>query len=264
MQVHLLIENKKLRDINPLLAGEEDCLPGHAFGPAIREHYLLHYVFSGKGKYTVGERTTSVGAGQLFVIRPNEITFYQADDREPWHYCWVGFETSLDLGQWAQRDVVHAPACVQLFRDICACEHNDAQKEYYLCAKIYELIARLNQPAVALRDSSYEYVQRAKNYIESNYANPIIVADLAASLNLNRSYFTACFKRYLGKSPQQYIVDYRLGKAAELLCKHHLTPTEAARACGYTDLFNFSKMFKRRYGMAPTAYVKQACVQMPV
>lgn len=259
--VDIFIENKGLHDVNPLLAGEEVCKSGHAFGPAIRECFLLHYVFNGKGIYTVGDRRTEVTREQMFIIRPYEMTHYQADRKDPWHYCWIGFDGNLTLGEWARQDVLDIPACEHIFRAICACAHSGAHKEYFLCAKLYELLAHLEQPAVPARARSYEYVMKAKNYIESNYANPIAVAELAASLNLNRSYFTACFKHYLGKSPQQYIVEFRLQKAAELLCLHSLSPTEAALSCGYPDLFSFSKMFKRHYGVAPTIYARRMRVE---
>ena len=45
----LMLTNRHLRDLNPILAGAENCEPGHAFGPAVRNYTLLHYVASGRG-----------------------------------------------------------------------------------------------------------------------------------------------------------------------------------------------------------------------
>ena len=72
--------------------GYEKCASGHSFGPAVRTQYLLHYVISGKGLYTVGGLTYSVTAGQAFLIKPSELTYYQADEEAPWEYMWMAFD----------------------------------------------------------------------------------------------------------------------------------------------------------------------------
>ena len=46
---NMLLTNRKLQDLNPLIAGEETCAPGHSFGPAVRKYTLIHYVLRGKG-----------------------------------------------------------------------------------------------------------------------------------------------------------------------------------------------------------------------
>jgi len=72
--------------------GYQKCQPGHAFGPAVRGQYLLHFIVSGKGSYTVGDRTFELHEGQAFLIRPGDLTFYKADETEPWEYMWVAFD----------------------------------------------------------------------------------------------------------------------------------------------------------------------------
>jgi hypothetical protein len=77
--------------------GREDCAPAHSFGPAIRNHFLFHYILSGKGTlmWQDGkgkENITHLKAGQGFLISPGQITTYVADDRIPWEYCWLEFD----------------------------------------------------------------------------------------------------------------------------------------------------------------------------
>ena len=54
--------------------GEEKCLPMHAYGPAVRDHYLIHFVASGSGKFYCDCTEYEVSAGQGFLILPNEET----------------------------------------------------------------------------------------------------------------------------------------------------------------------------------------------
>ena len=71
--------------------GREDCDPAHSFGPAIRNHYLFHYILSGKGTFIWQDRkgrdnTAVLRAGQGFLISPRQITTYIADERIPWDW----------------------------------------------------------------------------------------------------------------------------------------------------------------------------------
>ena len=84
-------------DLGMYQFGREDCEPAHSFGPAIRNHYLFHYILGGKGifiwKDSRGhDHTEQLRAGQGFLISPGQITTYIADDRIPWEYCWIEFD----------------------------------------------------------------------------------------------------------------------------------------------------------------------------
>ena len=52
--------------------GQEACRPGHSYGPAVRDHYLVHLVLSGKGIYRYADTELSLGAGDGFLILPGE------------------------------------------------------------------------------------------------------------------------------------------------------------------------------------------------
>ena len=77
--------------------GRENCDPAHSFGPAIRNHYLFHYILNGKGTFfwqdaRGHEHEMRLKAGQGFLISPRQITTYVADERIPWEYCWLEFD----------------------------------------------------------------------------------------------------------------------------------------------------------------------------
>lgn len=254
MQRDVMMHNLGLLDINPLVCGTEDCAPGHLWGPAQREFYLLHYVFSGKGWFETPRGRYDVEPGQIFVIRPFETVRYRADKAEPWVYGWVGFACGFSLDSALTWDVLDAPECAHIFRSMGDAGHVQAGREWYICAKVYELLALLSAAAVPRQDDASQYVRMAQNYIESMYVEPIKIAQIAQYLSLNRSYFSKIFKAHTGKSPQEYLVDFRLQKAAELLATRNLPPGEVARQVGYSDVFNFSRMFRRRYGVSPSYY----------
>ncbi len=69
--------------------------PLHSFGPAQKPHYLIHFVLSGRGKFVIKNKEYSLEPGYGFLIPPEELAFYQADDENPWTYVWVGFSGAL-------------------------------------------------------------------------------------------------------------------------------------------------------------------------
>lgn len=253
MKEFLLI-NKNYTDINPLICGAQKCKPGHSFGPNFREYFLLHYVLSGCGKFTKGNEVKPVNKGQIFVIRPYEITLYQADKTNPWHYAWVGFNSNLDLTSVLNEDIITVPECEHIFTSLINCESLKYAREMYVCSKIHELLSIISEKKAVGEMGTNQYVLKAKNYIESNYVKELNVQQLADYLGLNRSYFSTIFKKFMGVSPQQYIVNFRLEKAANLMTSHKYSPTKAAQSTGYSDFANFSKMFKLKFGKSPRNY----------
>ena len=84
-----MMGNRQAQDSGLVIyqAGEEACSPGHGFGPAVRDHYLIHCVLTGQGTLYRGERRWKIGKSEGFLILPEEVNYYRADGEEPWHYC---------------------------------------------------------------------------------------------------------------------------------------------------------------------------------
>ncbi|EHE71532.1 Msm operon regulatory protein [Streptococcus pneumoniae] len=70
--------------------GYEECTPNYSFGPAIRDTYVLHYITKGQGKFHYKGKIVDLKEGDFFLLKPEELTFYQADSKEPWAYYWLG------------------------------------------------------------------------------------------------------------------------------------------------------------------------------
>ena len=90
----LQLSNRKFSELYLCFCGYSKCEPLHSFGPAVRPDYIIHYILKGKGRYYIEETQYCLEAGQGFLIEPNVLTFYQADEKDPWEYLWVGFNGS--------------------------------------------------------------------------------------------------------------------------------------------------------------------------
>lgn len=254
-----LIFTDRYLDITPYDIGEQRCPPFHFYGPAVRNYWLLHYILSGKGSFEKDGRTYPVKEGQCFVIRPYETTYYRADEKEPWHYLWVGFRSSLALPErFAEQAVIFGPVVTSVFERLLAiCRDGSDDSVMPVTALIWELLSAFCRTHPAHEPKSGEqYAALARSYIEREYMKGITVAELAERLHLDRSYFSTVFKKYVGVPPQTYIKDMRLSAAAELLAKGGYSVALVANSTGYTDCCNFSKMFKERYGVSPNRYAE--------
>lgn len=248
--------DRRMKDLNPLLYGTEQCAPRHRHGPAVRPYYLLHYVLSGKGTfYTRGEEYV-VSAGEFFLICPEEVTTYEADAQDPWQYVWLGFEGELAT-QLNGLEIPVGKLPPQIFEELLEAGEDDFSEwegavEQYIASTLHRILAEL----LAHRTARAHYARRAETYIRTRYMQDITIEEIADALSLDRRYLSRLFKKRYGVTMQEYLVNTRLNRAAELLRAGH-TVNESAALCGYSDISNFSKMFHRRFGVSPGAYAEK-------
>ncbi len=101
-----------------------------------------------------------------------------------------------------------------------------------------------------------ELVKLMIAFIQRNYAENIQLEDIAGRVSVSKSTCTRLFKRYTGRSPVGYLIDYRLEQAATLLRTTEQPVAAIAQACGFGQQSYFSRMFQRSYGSTPRAYRK--------
>lgn len=94
-------------------------------------------------------------------------------------------------------------------------------------------------------------------YISSHYREKLYIQDLASLVNMNEQYFCRFFKNAIGKPPIDYINDFRLNKVIQLLETTELPVTEIGLECGFNNMGNFQRLFKRKTGTTPLQYRKQ-------
>lgn len=260
--------------------GWEQCDPSHSFGPAARNHFLFHYVISGTGLLMAmnssGESVQySIKSGQGFMLFPQQICTYIADSRIPWEYAWIEFD-GLRVKQTIEMAGlnINNPVYKARYKDIAQTmkeemlyiiNHKDASP-FHLIGHLYIFIDALlrssNSTQITkgntLRDF---YIKEAISYIEQNFQNEITIEDIAKFCGLNRSYFGKIFHENIGKTPQEFLISYRMTKAAELLKLTDLQVADIGNAVGYPNQLHFSRAFKNVYGKSPRQWRYENAVQ---
>ena len=260
----------KFKEFHLLFCGYAECEPLHSYGPATRPNYIIHYVMGGKGIYQVGEKKYHISKGQVFLIEPESLTFYQADKEEPWTYLWVGFGGTeaksfiQDIGLNSRQLVCQCEGGEELKEIVFSMlKHTKSTTEnlYYLQGRLFDFFSVLARE-ITLRqfeDDTTEsmHVQEAIDYIKNNYSQGITVNDIADYLALNRSYLYTVFKKSLNISPKAFLTKFRISRAKEQLTLTYFSIEYIAHSCGYKSALNFEKAFKKETGGTPSQYRKE-------
>lgn len=264
------LETNKTQSLDLFLchSGVEYCNPSYSYGPAVRDHYVIHYILDGKGEFTVNNKTYKLGKKEGFLIRPGEQTYYKADDENPWIYMWVGFngikcETYLKYANLSKDNPIFKYDKDNLLKkyilDILSLNvmthYNELKIEGLLHLFLGTLIENNNYKDYTNNYSIKDnYINKSIEYINNNYSSNIKISDIAKHVGLNRSYFSNLFTKTLGVSPQEYLLSLRIEKACHLLEDLQLSIGEISMRVGYMDQLNFSKIFKKTKGVSPKLY----------
>ena len=244
--------------------------PLHSFGPAQKPHYLIHFILSGKGRFSIRDKEYTLEPGYGFLIPPEELAFYQADERDPWTYGWVGFSgilaesTVKSMGLSLSNPIFKSERGEELYEAVKdMMEHNTygISNDLRRNGQLHLFLSIISESVPIEKknesDSADNYVRRAVEFIQGNYCNPIKVTDVADYVCINRSYLYTLFRNGTGMSPQQFLTTFRITKATELLQLTELPIESIALSCGYTDPLVFTKAFKQMKKMSPSVYRKE-------
>ncbi len=265
-----IFPNENFIDLTLYQYGWEQCDPSHSFGPAARNHFLFHYILSGTGVLNANNekgitKSYQVKSGQGFMIFPHQICTYIADQNLPWEYVWLEFDglRAKELVDTAGLSC-DSPIYRARYKDIAVTmkeemlyivNHKEASPFHlighlflFLDSFVSSSASIITKNSNGLRDF---YIKEAVAFIEQNFQNPITIEEIAKFCGLNRSYFGKIFHKSIGKSPQDFLISYRMTKAAELLKLTSLSIADVGNAVGYENQLHFSRAFKHVYGISP-------------
>ena len=119
---------------------------------------------------------------------------------------------------------------------------------------IDQMCGNLDRAAERIKEKNAKPVRQACVYIERNYAKHLTMEGVAQEVNLSPAYFSNLFKKETGQNFTEYIIDYRIRMAKDMLKNSDKNVSEIAEALGFADSRYFSKLFKKEVGVKPTDY----------
>ena len=199
------------------------------------------------------------------MIFPDQITTYIADKDMPWEYVWVEFDglrakAVVEAAGFSLDQPVYKALSKELreemMKEMNYIAENSSSSLFHIIGHLYLFIDYLTRSTESVKVNHSSklrdfYIHEALEFIEHNFQNDISVEDIADVCGLNRSYFGKIFKEAVGKTPQEFLLSYRMVKAAELLKLTKLSVGDISSAVGYDNQLHFSRAFKIIYGVSP-------------
>ena len=167
----------------------------------------------------------------------------------------------------AQRGLAFPESAIQVVREdiINLARSTDS---FASVIRLLNLLYRLSlvEGAKELSSSSFaearegnedERVKQVKEFIATNYMHDICLQELADIAHMSAEAFSRFFRNRTGRTPNRYLIDYRLGIAARMLITTQLSVSEIGFSCGFNTLSHFNRLFRESKGCTPSEFREQ-------
>ncbi len=244
----------------------------------------LAYILSGKGKYLVEGKEYNVEAGDLLICNPGvKHSHVITNPKEPTIEFISGFTdfhfknmapNSIELSEGSC--LLHTAAelkqeiSMHCYAMIAERESNQVGRYFMLKTHLMQMLLLVmreiahidtcDQTGCNFESYNKSYaVNRIINYLNENYEHKISLEQIAHNMYLSPVYISKIFKEETGESPINYLIKIRLEKARDILLNSDSGSIKSiANQVGYDDVYHFSKLFKKYYGISPLYYKKRA------
>jgi AraC family transcriptional regulator len=269
-------------------------ITNHSSYRNISEEFSIRVVLTGNERYTTGKKDMTIYPGTFLVINDGTIfsseiysdvvanTFsvlYSADFLRAFHRDYTSYEKTL-LDDPFKPDTDHTPMFLETIYPFSGDmmfnllhlknhydegEHNEILMDEYLYYgllnfyRLYnkEILSKSQQLGVldpGTKTELFKRLNNAKDYILSNYNEPITIDEISQHACLSKIHFYRTFKQTFKCTPHQYLIQSRLTNAYHMLKTTCYTITEIVNLIGFDNPSSFSRLFKERFGDTPVNY----------
>ncbi len=244
----------------------------------------LAFILSGKGRYIVDDKEYDVEAGDLVICNPGvKHTHIVTNPKEPTIEFIAGFNDfhfrSMAANSIELKDgscIIHTTTelkqelSMHCYSMIAERESKHAGRYFMFKTHLMQMLLLVMREIVDVEKNTqkgYNFesynksyaVNRIISYLSENYDQKISLEQIAHNMYLSPVYISKIFKEETGESPINYLIKIRLEKAKNILLNGSNGSIKSiANQVGYEDVYHFSKLFKKYYGISPLYYKKQA------
>lgn len=238
------------QELNPLFVGEAELPPGYKELATARSCSVLYFVCKGQGTVRINHTSYPAQQGQLFLIPVGAVAEIRANKDGPWHFQWVGFNGALAV------DFLRLPTVFSLPEEVTGQLHRLQEPCRNVGSRIASDLFLIHSILTDTKPGRTDHVQKVVDHILSSYMFKVSVDELAAEMGIHSCYLSRRFTQKMGCSIRSYLLQVRISNAKNYLNQGY-SVKEAALLCGFQDVSNFSKLFKKETGFAPTHWVSE-------
>ena len=244
--------------------------------------FELYHIVNGSSEFTCGKDKFTADAGDIILVPPNMLhALYPFEDNRQIYNALVFREELLGIGKEERCGISCIEPIINGNRKIIVPissshrayeEIKNCVEQIFLCAKDNTPLADLRMKSellrflwlleksdciVTVKDQDVrqgENIREVLFYISQHYTENLSITHLAKMAHLSKSYFMYRFKKIVGISAMEYIIQLRIKLACEMLRNSAAPSLEVALACGFQNLSNFNRQFKKYVGDTPKHY----------
>jgi len=231
------------------------------------DYSKFYFICAGEGWLKIGDQEYYPKPGQLFLMPEGVKQSYSCISAQPFEKYWCHFSAKVgDINLFKMIELSHVcrdidPQVIQqIFSSLTNHMKSDAVYAQLLAkSKLMELfsyfIMNTDVDDVIFRNlASVEKLTNILAYIDAHIEQNLTIHELAEMAYMHPNYFIRLFKQQIGVPPIQYITRKKIAKAKELLRSTQSTVGEIAQDLGFSDLYYFSKQFKKNVGLSPSDF----------
>ena len=231
--------------------------------------FLIIYTISGKGKLCYDGKEFTLEEKQAFYIDCIKEHYYECLDAQGWEILWVHFYGTYARGYYDMfvRDGFHiitfeasSSAENTLRRILALTLHKNIYSEITCSNLLTNLLTDflINASSKSLTLTVIpDYIRKVTKYLDTHFQEPLCLDQICHQFGTSKYHLCREFKKHMGCSVMNYIIDSRLNLAKELLRHSTLPINSIAEICGMNQVSYFIVLFKRREGITPNAYRKE-------
>lgn len=235
----------------------------------IRDDYYIMYISGGSLSVTLGTQTQKAEVGDLVLFHNGDLQHYSSDGNSTFKYYWIHFtgyaaDHVLRACGFTRTGIYHVGLndnVIQCFNNHFADFYGKPVENTYMeisaaahLMEIFTVMRGILDGHDVKSGSAEQKVFASAKYINENYTLPLSVEELAAHQGLCSGYYSKMFVRFLGSSPQSYLIRIRLQNACMLLRQSDMSVAQISSAVGYGDPLYFSRVFRKNIGVSPAEY----------
>ncbi len=226
----------------------------------------FYYITKGECEMTIRGKTYHASAGQWFFIPAGVEHSYTNYHDKVFEKYWIHFDLSpADIFKNSLDFFVNADNNTEikrLFKRYDKIKNSNTLSERVeiksIILKLISIYMSLSEKeTMFVRSQSTETLSDILSYIKDNASKTITNAELSKIAHMHPNHFIRYFKKETGKTPQTYIMTYKMNVAMGLIETTKMPITEIAQSIGFVDSAHFSKAFKQFSSFSPSQYRKR-------
>lgn len=232
---------------------------GWNFKAVFSPFWRLYYNFESGHTIRLADRELSLDPERLVLIPPHCIFDCQGASSAPHFWIHFSYKKSPHTIQKSLLELIPTLVELSLIKRLKALweDGSPLPSENNLLLGLALIHAVLSREELVWMSSHPSSLEKAVKYMDLNFQTELKIRQIAEIAGLSESGLTRLFKKYLGESPQRYLIEARIREATTLLQRTEKSIDEIAEQTGFSNRYYFTRMFKKTTGQSPAEFRRE-------